>query len=663
MFPPRIHLHFLLLPAMFLALLGLWPASGAGVGNLVYLDGNSNGLYDAGEGIDGVTVQLYLSTDTPEVDPPQNSTSTAGGGQFLFTGLASGNYFLHVPSTMFGSGAILESLQSMSGVSIGLDDDAGEDGEDAVDPAATGVRTSAFNLNNGSEPTDADFETGGFADTDNVEDADVDMTVDFGFVPVVLSSFVAWQTANPLGGANQPTDNPDGDSLDNLMEYALAEAADSAVSGNNGFNVVHTSSGIVEASFTRSWGGHADLTYVIEGTIDEPGESATWTELTAVTPVTQLSAGEETVVYSGLQSELTFLGETKGFLRLRVDLDADSNFVPEETSYSPVWAFASVDVAAQNQTFGMPLASAPIFSGVVDQVNGSVLDLTGSTGGGSIVGALESGKPYCVEVISGSNEGHRWEVNEGAVTASSVTLEPSAEFSTQSSVPAALAGETIVVRPFWRIDDIFSQSGFTGTTNQVTAPRLTLYDASTAQFYSYWRFSNGSITRWLLEGDATLSDAGQEPLDVCAGLFMNPGVSSTTLRLAGVVRTHQVACGVTGGANLITIPSVVNKSPLDYLMTVDGGFVGSTNQQAADRLQMWLGDGSSNAGYEGYYLYKSPSIERWLKDGDATLTDYMITSILPPFRAFFLVSSNGLIDWKMSSIPAEGGGEKENSPR
>lgn len=652
-----------LLSVLTLACVALLSANGAGVGNLVYLDGNGNGFYDAGEGIDGVTVQLYLSTDTPEVDSPQAVTATADGGQFLFNGLAAGNYFLHVPSAMFGASAVMEGLQSMTGVSIGLDDDAGEDGEDALSPATTGVRTSAFSLADGTEPTDGDFETGGFNTTDNAEDSNVDLTVDFGFVPVVLASFSAWQTANPLGGSNQPTDNPDGDEFDNLMEYALAEEPGSAVAGNNGFEVIHTDAGVVEARFTRAWGGHADLTYVIEGTTDEPGSSAVWTELTSTTPVTQLSAGEETVVYSGLQSELTFLGATGGFLRLRVDLDADFNFVPEETSYSPVWAFATVTAEARNQTFGMPLATKPAFSGTVDAVNSNVLDLTSAVGNGSVAGVLESGKPYYVEVISGDLTGHRWEVNEAAVTATSVTVEPSSGFSSMGSVPLTLAGATVVVRPYWQIDDLFSGQGFAGATSQVSAAKLTFYDAAAGQFFTYWRFSNGTITRWLLDGDATLSDAGTEPLDVCAGMFMNPGSSPATLRLAGVVRTTPVACGVTSGANLITMPSTVAKSPLDFLMTVDGGFIGSTSQQAADRLQFWLGDNAATEGYEGYYLYKSPSLERWLKDGDANLTDYTNVTLFPPFRAFFVVSSNGLIDWKMAPLPVPNGGDKESSPR
>ena len=636
-------------------------AVAAGVGNLVYLDSNNNGAFDSGEGLNEVTVQLYGSTATPEIDPPLLEVVTASGGQFLFAGLADGEYFLHVPSSQFSGGGVLESLQSMAGVSMGLDDDAGEDGEDAVDPTVTGVRTSVFNLTSGTEPTDGTFETGGFAATDNAEDADVDLTVDFGFRPLVAASFPAWQTDNPLSGSNLPTDDPDGDSKDNVMEYALADTPDSAVASDHEFTVTWVAESL-EARFVRSWGGHSDLAYIIEGTTDEPTATAVWTPLSAVVPVMERAAGEETVTYAGLQNEAIFSGETQGFLRLRVDLDADGNSTVDATSYSPAWGFATVDLVARNQTFGMPLANRPIFSGGVDQVNGSVLDLSTAVGGGSLVTAIESGSRYFVEVTSGDDEGHRWEVDESSVTATSVTLEPTAALSSRSSVPSELAGQTVVIRPYWLVNDLFSGADIVGTTSQASAPKITFYDSATSRFTGLWRFSNGSITRWLADGVASLADAGVTPLDVCRGWFINPR-SPATVRVAGVVRTNLVACAVTGGTNLISIPSVVPKSPLDYQLIVDGGLTGSTDKTFADRLRFWRGDTEDAQGYYGYWLYKTPSLERWLTDGAPDLTDFTQQTFLLPFRGVFLISANGLIDWKMRAIPLAQEPSKENGPR
>ena len=74
----------------------------AQVGNYVWTDLNTNGLQDAGEpGRDGITVNLYRDTNgngTPEPGGADgaaiSTTVTAGGGLYLFTGLAAGNYFV-----------------------------------------------------------------------------------------------------------------------------------------------------------------------------------------------------------------------------------------------------------------------------------------------------------------------------------------------------------------------------------------------------------------------------------------------------------------------------------------------------------------------------------------------------------------------------------------
>ena len=86
----------------------IYPAQDtAQVGNYVWTDLNVNGLQDGGEpGRDGITVNLYRDVNgnaAPEPGgadgAPVATTVTAGGGLYLFPGLAAGNYFLEfVPS-------------------------------------------------------------------------------------------------------------------------------------------------------------------------------------------------------------------------------------------------------------------------------------------------------------------------------------------------------------------------------------------------------------------------------------------------------------------------------------------------------------------------------------------------------------------------------------
>ena len=62
----------------------------ASLGDFVWNDLNADGVQDAGEaGIDGVTVNLYASDGTFIA-----TTTTAGGGLYLFDNLTPGDYYV-----------------------------------------------------------------------------------------------------------------------------------------------------------------------------------------------------------------------------------------------------------------------------------------------------------------------------------------------------------------------------------------------------------------------------------------------------------------------------------------------------------------------------------------------------------------------------------------
>jgi len=61
------------------------------VSGTVFCDHNSNGLYDSGEGVAGVTVNLYDDTDGDgQPDVLRESQDTAGDGQYLFSAVPAG---------------------------------------------------------------------------------------------------------------------------------------------------------------------------------------------------------------------------------------------------------------------------------------------------------------------------------------------------------------------------------------------------------------------------------------------------------------------------------------------------------------------------------------------------------------------------------------------
>ncbi len=74
------------------------PIRPAAYGNLVWEDGNGNGIQDDGEpGLDGVRVELYRDNGDGVADPTVDAfvgfTLSSGGGQYLFSNLPPGDYF------------------------------------------------------------------------------------------------------------------------------------------------------------------------------------------------------------------------------------------------------------------------------------------------------------------------------------------------------------------------------------------------------------------------------------------------------------------------------------------------------------------------------------------------------------------------------------------
>ncbi|MFN7561887.1 MAG: hypothetical protein ACK5TH_08925, partial [Prosthecobacter sp.] len=104
------------------------------VGNVVYRDQNANLRFDLGEGVAGVTVQLFAENDDPLTAQPVASAVTAGDGSFLLPPVPDGSYIAFIPPVEFGVQGELEGSLSLPGVmGYSTDDDVGEDGFDDPD--------------------------------------------------------------------------------------------------------------------------------------------------------------------------------------------------------------------------------------------------------------------------------------------------------------------------------------------------------------------------------------------------------------------------------------------------------------------------------------------------------------------------------------------------
>jgi SdrD B-like domain len=176
------------------------------LGNYVWYDTNNNGIIDSGESaIDGVDVELFYDANGNGVidiseQTPYASTTTAGGGLYLFTGLPEGNYFVGIPATQFGTGGALQYLYSsgttisstgITSETVAADPDAvAADTDDNGQYQKTGFYTGGVITNSYVALSYQAEPLGETPDNSAIADADDNLTVDFGFYGMSIGNTV-----------------------------------------------------------------------------------------------------------------------------------------------------------------------------------------------------------------------------------------------------------------------------------------------------------------------------------------------------------------------------------------------------------------------------------------------------------------------------------------
>lgn len=166
------------------------------LGNRVWLDNGSgggitnDGVQNGGEvGIGGVVVNLLDGNGAPVLDANNQpiSTVTSANGCYLFDNLRQGDYIVEIAAENFAPGQPLTNLISSTGNSTNNaapapnnDVDLDDNGNDI--PVNQAIRSGIVTLSLNGEPLDeAPCDVG----SGNALDINSNLTVDFGFIPVL----------------------------------------------------------------------------------------------------------------------------------------------------------------------------------------------------------------------------------------------------------------------------------------------------------------------------------------------------------------------------------------------------------------------------------------------------------------------------------------------
>jgi hypothetical protein len=611
------------------------------VGNLVFRDANANGTYEAGIDVAmaNVTVRLFQQAQAV-TDTPVSEAVTSADGTYMLYATSPAAYYVHIPASMFAAGAPLDGMTSVVGsgnvvlttnADTSKDDRFDENGSDATQPSATGISSGIINLAYGTMPLNSSVtasigENGFQSFMDDAADESGMMTVDFGFLGsagspngvevkrnlvtnpgmvTTATTFTAWQTQNSLSGLNSPNDDPDADGQTNLLEYALGTAGGNGLGVSRFTLVNNTVSGAIDAMLTRPAGEHADLRYSLEGSND----LTTWTTL-SLTPVTTVNADQtETLRYSAVES--AFSGAARGYLRIKVTLDANLDGTPEATASTGAQGWARMQFAVGRQSLSMPLLLPAVYTGQVASVSERTVALSLSSG--DIRTQLQNGVSYYVEVLSGSLKGRTYEL-DAAASASSITLSTSAD--------SALAGARVCIRAHWTLGALLPVSGLQPAATADTADRLMFFDSASGQFQIDWlqTATNGGA-QWVRDGDASLANDAARIITPQTGMLVQIRSTPATLTFLGEVRSAALALPQTAGTSLLGTGLATAQAP------------GAQPFAIGSRLRLWSGDADpATAVYQSYLL--NPQ-SQWVDE--TTGLEVTNLPLLDGFRAFFLV--------------------------
>ncbi len=468
-------------------------------------------------------------------------------------------------------------------------------------------------------------------------------------LPVVRQdspTFTYWSASRP-GTGGSATANLDGDLQPDLLEYAFQTDPQSGLAGSPRHGVEYDNVGnAFRAFYILREEGLEDVVVTVKVLADLTASPAGWVDAAGAVGSVSNGDGSRTYRIANLEAEPGFAGLEWGFVRFEVGLDADQNGTPETSIATETYGWQRRHLPAETVTWSQAFANPPSsagLSGLITSVTGATLDLSQALGGSAAFPDALTANTY-LEILDGPHAGHRLPVHLASSSGTTYGVDLASSRCTLTSLPTdTLPWSAFVLRSYPTLSASFNPAAFNSTNNPATADRIIAYNATTQSFNNYWLYAASGNPRWVREGDATLANQNGLIIDAANGVMVQRRHAALTLPNSGLVRTSPFVYKLAAGQNFLSNPWPLPASPSSRGMTVLNGFTGTAQATTSDQLSIWRADSTpGEQGYHSYFLLKAGTLERWVRQGDATLQNRSANELFMPGKAAFMKSVNGM---------------------
>lgn len=378
------------------------------IGNLVFLDRNSDGTFNGADtGIQGVVVQLYNDVNAngtfqSGTDTLVGSVSTNATGNYLFEGLTAGSYLVVIPASEFATGEPLE------GHRVAIQTGPADTNNNNQGTLVGGLVLAATTIAVGAEPTN-----------DSDTDPNTNLTLDFGFTdttlsltkvdtpdPVITGQNITYTLTATNNGPSTTTNTVITDVLPTGLTFV---SANYTVNGGASQTATNTAGTVSTAGFSLNQGQSAVLTIIATvgatfssgttntGSVDsDQTDAVTSQATTTVTPNVDLEllktiVGGATIIGVGetLTYRLSLTNDSSvAVTNVQVFDDLPTGFNPGTlptgvaTGTAPndlVWTVASI-AAGATLTVDIPVTVSTSATVAAGQRNTATINIAGLTG-------------------------------------------------------------------------------------------------------------------------------------------------------------------------------------------------------------------------------------------------------------------------------------------